>query len=73
MPSVKTGIKEKLLEQVWVLIIFFWSLSMFTGISTFQTEDLLETAMTYTLFEFAKENEDYLLREQPSAPVAVSA
>jgi hypothetical protein len=29
--------------------------------------------MTYTLFEFAKENAEDLLKNQPSAPVIVSA
>ncbi|ELU00560.1 hypothetical protein CAPTEDRAFT_162406 [Capitella teleta] len=37
-----------------------------------QVEDLLETAMTYTLFEFAKENADELLADQPVAPIATS-
>ena len=38
----------------------------------FQVEDLLETAMTYTLFEFAKENAEELLQAQPEAPLPVS-
>lgn len=35
-----------------------------------QVEDLLDTAMTYTLFEWVKENYDDLVREQPDAPLA---
>ncbi|KAL4239053.1 RWD domain-containing protein [Mactra antiquata] len=34
-----------------------------------QVQDLLETAMTYTLFEYVKENYDDLLVDQPDAPV----
>ncbi|XP_060563380.1 RWD domain-containing protein 4-like [Ruditapes philippinarum] len=34
-----------------------------------QVEDLLETAMTYTLFEWVKENYDDLMADQPDAPI----
>ena len=40
--------------------------------SCFEAEDLLETAMTYTLFEFAKEQAEDLMQDQPDAPVQVS-
>ncbi|XP_045172136.1 RWD domain-containing protein 4-like [Mercenaria mercenaria] len=35
-----------------------------------QVEDLLGTAMTYTLFEWVKENYDDLVADQPDAPIA---
>ena len=40
-------------------------------IYAFKAEDLLDTAMTYTLFEFAKEQAAELMEDQPDAPVQV--
>ena len=55
-----------------ILCSFFLIILPYACVCSFQADELLDSAMTYTLFDWVKENYDDLIADQTNIPQVVT-